>query len=40
MEKAFSTLPMMSMPKINHISCDVIDKGKQFLVKMTVPEIQ
>lgn len=28
------------MPKISHASCDVIDEGKQFRVKMDVPGIK
>ncbi len=39
MEKAFSSFPSMSMPKM-HTSCDVIDEGKQFRVKMDVPGIK
>ena len=37
MEKAFS-FPNMS--KISHTSCDVIDEGNQFRVKMDVPGIK
>ena len=40
MEKAFSSFPTMSMPKISQTSCDVIDEGKQFRVKMDVPGIK
>ena len=32
MEKAFSSFPAISMPKLSHTSCDVIDEGKQFRV--------
>lgn len=39
MEKAFSSFPSMPMPKM-HTSCDVIDEGKQFRVKMDVPGIK
>lgn len=39
MEKAFSGFPV-SMPKMNHTSCDVIDEGNQFRVKMDVPGIK
>jgi len=38
MEQAFSSFP--SMPKISHTSCDVIDEGKQYRVKMDVPGIK
>lgn len=38
MEQAFSSFP--SMPKISHMSCDVIDEGKQYRVKMDVPGIK
>lgn len=40
MEKAFSSFPTMSMPKMSQTSCDVIDEGKQFRVKMDVPGIK
>ena len=40
MEKAFSSFPDISMPKMPHTSCDVIDEGKQFRVKMDVPGIK
>ena len=40
MEKAFSSFPSMTMPKMSHTSCDVIDEGKQFRVKMDVPGIK
>ena len=40
MEKAFSSFPSVSMPKIPEASCDVIDEGNQFRVKMDVPGIQ
>ena len=36
-EKAFSSFPTISMPKMSHASCDVIDEGNQFRVKMDVP---
>lgn len=39
MEKAFSSFPI-SMPKINHTTCDVIDEGKQFRVKIDAPGIK
>ncbi|NND87069.1 MAG: Hsp20/alpha crystallin family protein [Nitrosopumilus sp.] len=35
MEKVFSNFPV-SIPKINQTTCDVIDEGKQFRVKMDV----
>ena len=40
MEKAFSSFPTMTMPKMSHTSCDIIDEGKQFRVKMDVPGIK
>lgn len=40
MEKAFSSFPTVSMPKMSHTSCDVIDEGNQFRVKMDVPGIK
>ena len=40
MEKAFSSFPSISMPKMPEASCDVIDEGNQFRVKMDVPGIQ
>jgi len=40
MEKAFLSFPLISMPKINHVSCDIIDEGSQFRVKMDTPGIQ
>ena len=39
-EKAFSSFPSISMPKMPQSSCDVIDEGKQFRVKMDVPGIK
>ena len=40
MEKAFSSFPSVSMSKIPEVSCDIIDEGNQFRVKMDVPGIQ
>lgn len=40
MEKAFSSFPTMSMPKMSQTFCDLIDEGKQFRVKMDVPGIK
>jgi HSP20 family protein len=40
MEKAFSSFPSISMPKMPESSCDVIDEGNQFRVKMNVPGVQ
>ena len=43
MEKAFASFPSVqlpSMPKIAQTSCDVIDEGKQFRVKMDVPGVK
>lgn len=43
MEKAFASFPSMhfpSMPKLAQTSCDLIDEGNQFRVKMDVPGIK
>ena len=40
MEKAFSSFPSISMPKMPESSCDVIDEGNHFRVKMNVPGVQ
>lgn len=40
MEKAFSSFPSISIPKTPEASCDVIDEGNQFRVKMDMPGIQ
>ena len=40
MEKAFLSFPSLSMPKIPEASCDVIDEGNQFRVKMDVPGVK
>jgi len=40
MEKAFSSFPSISMPTMPHTSCDVIDEGKQFRIKMDAPGIK
>ncbi|MFB5613132.1 MAG: Hsp20/alpha crystallin family protein [Nitrosarchaeum sp.] len=40
MEKTLSSFPAISMPKISNTSCDVIDEGSQFRVKMDVPGIK
>ena len=40
MEKTFSSFPSTHMPKISQTSCDVIDEGNQFRVKMDVPGIK
>ena len=40
MEKAFLTFPSISIPRMNHTSCDIIDEGNQFRVKMDTPGIQ
>ena len=43
MEKAFSSFPSIqfpSMPKMAQTSCDVIDEGKQFRVKMDAPGVK
>ena len=43
MEKAFSSFPSAqfpSMPKIVQTSCDVIDEGNQFRIKMDVPGVK
>ena len=40
MEKAFTSFPTFSIPKMPDASCDVIDEGKQLRVKMDVPGIK
>jgi HSP20 family protein len=43
MEKAFSSFPSIqfpTMPKMAHTSCDLIDEGKQFRVKMDIPGVK
>ncbi|MDH5657753.1 MAG: Hsp20/alpha crystallin family protein [Nitrosopumilus sp.] len=40
MEKAFSSFPTVSMPTISHTSCDIIDEGNQFRIKMDTPGIK
>lgn len=40
MEKAFSSFPSISMPKMPPTSCDIIDEGNQFRVKMDMPGIK
>ena len=40
MEKTFSSFPSISIPKMSHVSCDIIDEGNQFRVKMDVPGIK
>ena len=40
MEKAFSSFPSMSIPKMSQSSCDVIDEGNQLRIKMNVPGIK
>ena len=40
MEKALSSFPSISMPQMSQTSCDVIDEGNQFRVKMDVPGIK
>jgi HSP20 family protein len=40
MEKAFSSFPSISMPTLPHTSCDIIDEGNQFRVKMDTPGIK
>jgi HSP20 family protein len=40
MEKAFTSFPSISMPKMSHTSCDVIDEGNQFRIKMDVPGVK
>ena len=39
MEKAFTSFPPVSMPKMLDLSCDVIDEWKQFRVKLDVPGV-
>ena len=43
MEKAFSSFPsihMPTMPKMPQTSCDIIDEGTQFRVKLDVPGVK
>lgn len=43
MEKAFSSFPSIqfpTIPKMAHTSCDLIDEGKQFRVKMDIPGVK
>lgn len=43
LEKSFASFPsikMPSMPSIPEASCDVIDEGKQFVVKVDVPGVK
>ena len=40
MERAFSSFPSISVPKIPETSCDIIDEGNQFRVKMDVPGVK
>jgi HSP20 family protein len=40
MEKSFTSFPSVSMPKMFQTSCDVIDEGNQFRVKIDVPGIK
>jgi HSP20 family protein len=43
MEKAFSSFPSVhftKMPHMHHSSCDVIDEGNQFRVKMDIPGVK
>jgi len=40
MEKAFSSFPSFSMPTIPRTSCDIMDEGNQFRVKMDAPGIK
>ena len=40
MEKAFSSFPSIHMPKMPQTSCDIIDEGAQFRVKLDVPGVK
>ena len=40
MEKTFSSFPSIHMSKMSQTSCDIIDEGNQFRVKMDVPGIK
>jgi HSP20 family protein len=40
MGKTFSSFPTLQMPKMTQTSCDVIDEGSQFRVKMDVPGVK
>lgn len=40
MEKVFSSFPSIQIPSMPQSSCDVIDEGKQFRVKMDAPGVK
>ena len=40
MERAFSSFPSIHMPKMPQTSCDIIDEGTQFRVKLDVPGVK
>jgi HSP20 family protein len=40
MEKAFSSIHFPKLPNMPQTSCDVIDEGNQFRVKMDVPGVK
>jgi HSP20 family protein len=40
MEKAFSSIHFPKIPNMPQTSCDVIDEGNQFLVKMDAPGVK
>ncbi|HUT05509.1 MAG TPA: Hsp20/alpha crystallin family protein [Nitrosopumilaceae archaeon] len=40
MEKAFSSVHFPKMPHLPQTSCDIIDEGNQFRVKMDVPGVK
>jgi len=40
MDKAFSSFPSIQFPSMPQSSCDVIDEGKQFRVKMDAPGVK
>lgn len=40
MEKVFSSFPSIQFPSMPKSSCDVIDEGKQFRVKMDAPGVK
>lgn len=40
MEKAFSSFPSIHMPKMPQTSCDIIDEGTQFRVKLDMPGVK
>ena len=40
MEKVFLSIPTVYVPKMSYTSCNVIDEGKQFQVKIDISGIK